>query len=558
MHIRTLFISSIYAFILLVIGCNTNNDATRFLQKAQSLAETNPGEAIKWIDSISDPENNLNGDQYMEYLVTRTQIYYKNYLSIENDSLIFNAVKYYQQNTDEPKQTALAYFYAGTVLREQKKYDLTMKYYKTAEKYATISLDSSTIGLINFNMADILAEQGRYGKALIKYKLAAENYEHNPEKQAYSFSSAGRMYLFKQAFDSAFYFLDKGIKIAEGTGNKQIKRQLAESLSVAYEQVKKYDKSLKYLQYSLSLNSDSARLPRYHLNFAVLYHKMLLGDSSLFYAEKLKKEIHTVNDNYLKASILSFLIDFEKKQNNISAAFDFQTYRMDVIRKIMEEREKQSVYRIEKKYNYEQIEKKYFESLAIEQRWIILLLGMIILGGSLFSFYRAKQKNIQSAIQSKIYTLAQMNNDLESKVQKKHLDLRRELLWRFNITKKFIKINEELNKKGKTNLESGLLLKKFNTIVYGQDSLDEQWETLHLAFREARPGYSEKLKQLYPDISETEFRICILTYADFSVKEIALILQQSPNTIQTRRTSLRKKLGLSNGGDIADSIDRLD
>jgi tetratricopeptide (TPR) repeat protein len=558
MHKRALFISSIYFYLLLVIGCNANNDATRFLQKAQSLAETNPGEALKWIDSISDPENNLNEDQYMEYLVAHTQIYYKSYLPIESDSLIFKAVKYYQQNTEEPKQTALAYFYAGTVLREQKKYGLTMEYYKTAEKYATRSLDSSTIGLINFNMADMLAEQGRYGKALIKYKTAAKNYEDNPEKQAYSFSSAGRMYLFEQAFDSAFYFFDKGLKIAEGTGNKHIKRQLAESLSVAYEQVKKYDESLKHLQYSLSFNTDSTRLPRYHLNFAILYHKMLLRDSTLFYAEKLKKEIRTVNDNYLKASILSFLIDFEKKKNNISAAFDFQTDRMDVIRKIMEEREKQSVYRIEKRYNYEQIEKKYFESLAIKQRWIILLLGMIILGGSLFSFYRAKQKNIQSAIQSKIYTLAQMNNDLESKVQKKHLDLRRELLWRFNITKKFIKINEELNKKGKTNLESGLLLKKFNTIVYGQDSLDEQWETLHQAFREARPGYSEKIKQLYPDISETEFRICILTYADFSVKEIALILQQSPNTIQTRRTSLRKKLGLSNGGDIADSIDRLD
>lgn len=557
MHLKYPLLALTYCIILFT-GCNKTNNASKFLEQALRYSDSIPSRALLFIDSISEPKKDLNEAEYMKYLVAHTQIYHRNYLNIKEDSLIFDAIQYYNQNQKDSKQVALAYFYGGTVFRAQKKYDQTMEYYKTAEKYAIRALDSSTIGLINFNMADMLAEQGRYGKALIKYKTAAKNYEHNPEKQAYSFSSVGRMYLFKQAFDSAFYFFDKGLKIVEGTGNKHIKRQLAESLSVAYEQVKKYDESLKHLQYSLSLNSDSTRLPRYHLNFAVIYHKMLLRDSSLFYAEKLKKEIHTVNDNYLKASILSFLIDFEKKQNNISAAFDFQNDRMYVIRKIMEEREKQSVYRIEKKYNYEQIEKEYFESLAIKQRWIILLLCMIILGGSLFSFYRAKQKSIQSAIQSKIYTLAQMNNDLESKVQKKHLDLRRELLWRFNITKKFIKINEELNKKGMTNLESGLLLKKFNTIVYGQDSLDEQWETLHLAFREARPGYSEKIKQLYPDISETEFRICILTYADFSVKEIALILQQSPNTIQTRRTSLRKKLGLSNGGDIADSIDRLD
>ena len=75
------------------------------------------------------------------------------------------------------------------------------------------------------------------------------------------------------------------------------------------------------------------------------------------------------------------------------------------------------------------------------------------------------------------------------------------------------------------------------------------------AFNLARPGYSKKIQERYPTLSETEFKVCILTYAGFRVKEIALILNQRPNTIQVRRTELRKKMGIESGSDIAAYLD---
>jgi len=552
-----MFILSFYAIILFMAGCGQQNLDLLLLQKARIFAENYPDKALKFIDSISSPKTNLNREQYMYYLVAHTQIYYKNHLPIEEDTLIFYAVNYYQKKSNNPKQTSLAYFYAGNVMREQKKYDVTMEYYKNAEKYALLSHDASTIGLINFNMGDLLSEQGRYRKALNKYQKAAIYYKQYPDKLAFSYSSIGRMYLFRQNPDSAFLFFHKGLKIAEYLGGTNLRRQLTESLSVAYEQTKEYRASQKYLWQSISLNTDSTRLPRYYLNFALLYSKMSLDDSTTYYTAKLKKELPTIKDNYLKYSILDYLIRYEKKNNRISTAFDYQTDRMKVLYQIMKEREKQSIYKIEKKYNYEQITKEYFEALTIKQQWIILLMGIVILGGISFLTYSTRQKNKLHAIEGKIETLNGMKLDLESMVQKKQRDLRRTILWRFDITKKLIKLNKEINKNNKIISDSNSLLKRFNTIVYGENSYDEQWETLHQAFRQARPEYSEKIKQLFPEITETEFRICILTYADFSVKEIALILQQSPNTVQTRRTSLRQKLGVPKGGDISESIDSL-
>src|SRR5690606_35088360 len=117
--------------------------------------------------------------------------------------------------------------------------------------------------------------------------------------------------------------------------------------------------------------------------------------------------------------------------------------------------------------------------------------------------------------------------------------------------------NEEMNNKENHISERNSLIGRFNYIVYGETTIDEQWDTLLQTFKNARPGYADKIRKNYTDLTETEFRICILTYAEFSIKEIAVVLQQSPNTIQTRRTTLRKKLGLANGGDIAEHIDRM-
>jgi hypothetical protein len=101
---------------MLFFGCK-QNPASLLLDKASRLADEKPAEALQLIDSISDPENSLNNEQYMRYLVTHTQIYHKNYLSIEDDTLIFKAIAYFRNTTT--KHATLANFYGGTVLRSQ-------------------------------------------------------------------------------------------------------------------------------------------------------------------------------------------------------------------------------------------------------------------------------------------------------------------------------------------------------------------------------------------------------------------------------------------------------
>ena len=106
-------------------------------------------------------------------------------------------------------------------------------------------------------------------------------------------------------------------------------------------------------------------------------------------------------------------------------------------------------------------------------------------------------------------------------------------------------MNHEIQSSSKLSDNKALL--KFNEIVYGPDS-DSPWEQMLQTFDELNPGLSAAIKKDFPEFSETEFKICLLSYTRLRSKEIALILNLSVNTINVGRTNIRKKMNLQTKG----------
>ena len=65
----------------------------------------------------------------------------------------------------------------------------------------------------------------------------------------------------------------------------------------------------------------------------------------------------------------------------------------------------------------------------------------------------------------------------------------------------------------------------------------------------------QRIKGHQPALSDSEFRVCILSMMPFSVKEVADILKVSPAMVGKARTAIRKKLGMTEArGDIAEFV----
>jgi tetratricopeptide (TPR) repeat protein len=248
--------------------------------------EDRPDSAMRLVDSIFYPEKSLRKPQYMQYLVTRVRARYKNYRPVAEDTLVFKATDYFVSKGKDPRRITLAYFYSGCVHRERKEYDKAMQHYKEAEHHAAQTGDADLQGLVQYNMGDLLAEEGLHAQALEKYKAAETWYRQssvNPdEKQARCLAATGRMCLLLGEQDSAFAAFHKGLELAETSGNSELQSLLTQNLSVAYREAEQYNEAVKYLRQSFILNNDTSELLRYCLNFAELYLQTNRPDSLVF------------------------------------------------------------------------------------------------------------------------------------------------------------------------------------------------------------------------------------------------------------------------------------
>ena len=118
----------------------------------------------------------------------------------------------------------------------------------------------------------------------------------------------------------------------------------------------------------------------------------------------------------------------------------------------------------------------------------------------------------------------------------RHLDI----LKKTALLEKYLKEDEK--KKGKR------LLLKFNEVVYGQKELD--WSLLFETLNNASNGFFMQLKNRFPQLDASEFRICCLAYTDFNNTEIALILNYRVSSVEVKKSAIRKKLGIESRGNI--------
>lgn len=73
---------------------------------------------------------------------------------------------------------------------------------------------------------------------------------------------------------------------------------------------------------------------------------------------------------------------------------------------------------------------------------------------------------------------------------------------------------------------------------------EKDWDDFSRTFESLNKNFYQRLKELFPDISPSELRLCALIKMDLSIKESAAILNISPDSVKTARYRLRKKLNL--------------
>ncbi|MBU2975708.1 tetratricopeptide repeat protein [Zobellia sp. B3R18] len=298
-------------------------------------------------------------------------------------------------------------------------------------------------------------------------------------------------------------------------------------VAVVHKRLGNIDKTLEYYKKAIAI-SDKYQS---HIDFTPFIYEKLSENY------KLKGDYKAAYQSLEKAKTLNAQFFDGRSQNNIP---------------LMEIRNE---YRVEKQRQQEVIRQQRMEKL--EQQDKILLLQRIILGTSLIfviiigfvyvKHIRSKHKVEKQLMQkTKALEMEQAHQLLETK----NKELAASTLQLVEKDEFLKKLKTEL--KGENgNVKVSEINRVLKSISVGNAN---NWEEFKLRFTDVNKNFYEKLNNAYPNLSQTDQKICALIKLNLSSKDMARLLGISTKSVHTTRHRLRKKMGLQRSDNLEELI----
>lgn len=155
-----------------------------------------------------------------------------------------------------------------------------------------------------------------------------------------------------------------------------------------------------------------------------------------------------------------------------------------------------------------------------------------------------KRKAEQQQAEQEIIKL--QNEKLGAEIMHKNMQLADSTLSIIRKNEVLIEIKSELEKQ-KEELGArypARYLQRLTTLIDKNISNDNDWEIFEALFDQAHENFFKRLKQSYPDLTQSDLKLCAYLKLNLSSKEIAPLLNISIRGVEIRRYRLRKRLAL--------------
>lgn len=187
---------------------------------------------------------------------------------------------------------------------------------------------------------------------------------------------------------------------------------------------------------------------------------------------------------------------------------------------------------------------------------LAICIGVLLIGfGIGYIFLKRLNKRDRQLLKTKEELVVALESQKALKEQQFQNDLEHKESQLSAITLQMLQKNEMVEEiksaiEKDSHLSEQQLLKMVNKYFTQADS----WSDFDLYFESINKNFYTRLKQRYPDISANDLKICALIKLNLSIKEMASILNISPDSVKTARYRLRKKLQLQTEENLTEFI----
>lgn len=418
----------------------------------------------------------------------------------------------------------------STIKSRQGKYRESILLSQQAQQNLVLANDSTgTLGLIynllgeNYKKLNLLDSAYYFANAALTEHLLTNNLTYLPG----AYAKLADLTLTKGDAEQSFVLLSKALRLAESTENKQAQVLALLGLSNWNKVAKSNYSQAEVLLLKAKKIAETLSDKSYYLKcleqLKTLSHQL----------QKLPQEI-----NYLQEIISTkdTLNEWEKLKllKGLEIQFDLA--------------EKENALQLLKK-------EKAIAQLNNRLLWLCLFFILFVFAGAVFFLKRINKRDKQLH-----FTKEQLVNAKEEQQRLKEISLQNEIEFKESqlsaMTIRLVQ-NSELLQELKQALENSNLLlnnKPLQLLLNKALNSDSDWENFNNSFESINKNFYEKLKSVLPDISPNELKICALIKMNLSIKEMADILNISPDSVKTARYRLRKKLPIKTEDNLAEFI----
>lgn len=410
---------------------------------------------------------------------------------------------------DYPKGRAISCFYIGQALTYLGDYEKALDYLTQSEK-DKYSLKNPTIlseisrlkGQIYFylGLKDVSFEEF---KKAHKYASKIEDDEKKYRYLSLAYENLAISWnISKNNPDSSFYYLTKNREFLDNIEEELVYRNkinLYTLIGKHYKNIEQYDSASSFYCKSLSLiNKYNFPYTSYlYSNWGDLYQQEGKSDSALFH---FRKALENAEEAQLNTELPGIYLKISEVYNEMGIEDSAKFYKNQYLQLSTQESDSRN--------------------MATEKAMQILL-------GEERKLNQKRERNILLYSGSLLIVLCIVSILLYKRAQDK---------------KKIVLQTEE---------EVTLLKHKLNDAFEEIIELAKTNDTGFLArFREVYPEFTENILRKHPDLINTELHLCALVFLNFSSKEISDYLYITHRSVQTRKSRLRKKLGIDSKVDL--------
>lgn len=550
----------LFAALLAVASCSRTDDA-RLAVAERQMAE-HPDSALLTLRQID--ASSLNRHNTALYALLLTQAQYKNDITATSDSLINIALDYFSDG----KRHIECLIYKGAVLQELGEEQEAIDYLKKAEA-ATSPTDNEMLGYINMRLGNIYMNSyiennediAKYKKALHHYKLSG-----NKKYQLACLGTVGALYR-AENMDSAYYYINAAIKLAEELGNSERIAYHKETLARAYFMDSLINKAKDVAMDVLSYDVDVSDRVDIYVDLIGIYTTLGKPDSAMLYSEQIDTTgIHPSQ----KVAMLMALTKLYKDMGNFEKAFWVDHRCFSLVDSIQKSSHQSELYGLELRYDKKEAE---VANAKLSNRQLVLSLIILIMGLLLvLAFAIVKRWKVRNA--NCLMIISQLENESEiiklrsakqeqkskkqtdeiSKLSKESEALRNrltrkdeaEIQMREIINWQFCNVNGLLAFAHECDKRPAKFMKEFlKTVQSAKNRMsDSFWKTMQDYVNLCYDNLLKKIATDYPKLTEEDLMIIAMQKCGFTYISMTICMgYKDVNYVNVKKQRIAKKIG---------------